>query len=73
MDRNGPARDAIHEALQEHMPKGQDAILTGWVVVAEWVGRDGIRYLSKAHSASTTTWAANGMYHDALHGDWPDG
>lgn len=54
------------------MPKGQDAILTGWAVVAEWVDHDGERWLSKASAASTTAWAANGMHHEAIYGKWPD-
>lgn len=72
MDNSDPARDAIHEALQRHMPKGQDAILTGWVVVAEWVDHDGERWLSKAHAESTATWVADGMHHEAIYGNWPD-
>ncbi len=64
-------RDAIHEAIQEHAPRGQDALLTGWALVAEWVDHDGERWLSKAHSASSSSWAVKGMWHEALHGDWP--
>ena len=29
-------------------------------------------WLSKAHGPGVTNWLANGMYHDALHGDWPE-
>lgn len=72
MDDSDPARDAIHQAIQQHAPRGEDAILTGWVFVAEWVDHDGERWLSKAHAASTTAWGANGMLHEAIYGDWPD-
>jgi hypothetical protein len=64
-------RDAIHEAIQEHAPAGQDALLTGWALVAEWIDPEGERWLSKAHASSTTSWGAKGMYHEALNGDWP--
>ena len=64
-------RDAIHEAIQKHAPRGQDAILTGWVLVAEWIDHEGERWLSKAHAASTANWTARGMHHEALYGDWP--
>jgi hypothetical protein len=71
MDQGDPARDAVHEAIQAHAPRGQDAVLTGWSLVAEWMDHDGERWLSKAHAASTPTWSANGMHHEALYGDWP--
>jgi hypothetical protein len=40
------------------------------VVLAEWMDKDGERYLSHCRSASTTAWTARGMMHDVLHGDW---
>jgi len=69
------AREAIHDAIQQHarIAREEGAILTGWVVVAEWMDPAGERWLSKAHAASTTSWAAKGMHHEALNGDWPDG
>lgn len=72
IDQSDPARDAIHEAIQKHAPRGQDALLTGWALVAEWVDHDGDRWLSKAHAAPTTLWAANGMMHEAIYGEWPE-
>lgn len=72
MDNGDPARDAIHEAIQQNAPKGSDALLTGWALVTEWVDHDGERWLSKAASASSSTWAVKGMHHEALFGDWPD-
>jgi hypothetical protein len=71
-DDSDPARDAIHEALQQHMPMGGKAVLTGWVVVAEWMDEHGERWISKGHAPATTGWAAKGMHHEALHGEWPD-
>jgi hypothetical protein len=72
-DASDLPRDAIHEALQKNMPRGEDALLTGWVVVAEWVDHEGGRWLSKGHAASTAAWTAAGMLHEALNGKWPDG
>jgi hypothetical protein len=69
-----PSREAIHDAIQEHGRMGVDdgAVLTGWTLVAEWMTPDGERWLSKAHGAHTTSWAAKGMMHEALFGQWPD-
>jgi hypothetical protein len=71
-DGGDNARDAIHDAIQHHAPLGSEALLTGWVLVAEWMDPHGERWLSKAHAASTSDWAAKGMHHEALHGKWPD-
>jgi hypothetical protein len=65
-------RDAIHQAIQDNAPRGEDAILTGWALVCEWIDHDGERWLSKAHAASTAQWAANGMWHEAIFGAWPE-
>ena len=70
-----PARDAIRDAIAKHAPtpEGAPAILTGWLVVCEWMGAsDGRRWLAKAHDESLTPWAAAGMHHEALNGAWPD-
>lgn len=71
-DLSDPSRDAIHEAIQGHMPMGKEAVLTGWVIVAEWMDHEGERWLSKGRAASTPAWTANGMHHEAIHGGWPD-
>lgn len=63
-------RDAIHDALQANATV-PDAILTGWVVVTEWMDHNGARWLSKGHAASKASWEARGMIHEALYGDWP--
>ena len=72
VDDGDEAREAIHAAIQEHAPKGQDAILTGWALVTEWMDHDGERWLSRSHAAHTPSWAASGMHHEALYGDWDE-
>ena len=70
-----PERDALHDAIQANARHVQDvsggAILTSWVVIAEWMDNDGERYLSHCRAPSTTSWTAHGMMHDVLHGEWP--
>jgi hypothetical protein len=63
-DESDPGREAVHEALQKLGPP--DAILTGWVVVAEWMTQDGARALGRARAADTTPWTAKGMIHTVL-------
>jgi hypothetical protein len=72
-DDSDDGRGAIHEAIQANARLGRDdgAILTGWVLVAEWLTPDGDRWLSRGWAEGTTNWAAKGMHHEALHGDWP--
>jgi hypothetical protein len=69
---SGDPRDAIHAAIQEHAPRGEDAVLTGWALVAEWMDHEGERWLTKAHAAATAQWAARGMHHEAIYGGWPE-
>lgn len=73
MDRSDPRRDRIHELLQELGPESveRDAVLVGWAVVTDWIDDEGTRYISRGHSASIPSWVAEGLYHHALHGDWP--
>lgn len=48
-------------------------MLTAWVLVAEWVGADGTRHLTRVGSSPSTTWGVSGMLHEALFGDgWDD-
>jgi hypothetical protein len=74
-DDSDPRRDAIHEKLQELGPHQLEkaAVLTGFVLVCEWMDEDGERWLSKCHSSSLTNWTASGLHHEALYGNWPDG
>lgn len=72
-DQPDPRREAVHQAIQAHALRGEDALLTGWVLVAEWLDHDGERWLTKAHAASTSSWTARGMHHEAIYGGWPTG
>lgn len=74
IDNSDPRRDEIHELLQRQGPPDFDksAVLTGWVVVTEWMDEDGERWLSRGHAASIPTWHANGLHHEVLYGDWPE-
>lgn len=66
-----PELDALHDAIAANaspvMEASGGAILTGWVVLAEWMDKDGERYLSSCRAESTSPWAARGMMHDMLH------
>lgn len=74
MDNSDERRDAIHAALQEIGPTdlSSGAVLTGWVLVTEWMDPDGERWISKGHSASLAAWSADGFHHQALYGNWGD-
>lgn len=65
-------RDNIHQVLAENSPHAGAAILTGWVLVTEWMDDQDVKWLAKAHSSSLSSWTANGFHHEALYGDWPD-
>lgn len=75
-DTSDPRRDALEQFLQSQGPPTDDgtiqpgALLTGWAVVVEWMDTDGDKALTRAHSAAAPRWAANGMWHEALYGDW---
>jgi hypothetical protein len=76
-DNSDPERERIHEAIASNAAHVQDAsggaILTGWIVISEWMDKDGERYLGHCRAASTSAWTARGMMHDVLFGNWPDG
>jgi hypothetical protein len=71
-DQSDPSRDAVHDAIQQHMPMGREAVLTGWVIVAEWMDHHGERWLTKGRAATTPAWSGDGMHHEALYGEWLD-
>jgi hypothetical protein len=59
------ARDSVWgEGLQN------DCLLTGWVLVAEWIAPDGSRQLSRGWSAATTEWQRRGMLDYAMDESW---
>lgn len=65
-DDSDPGRDALHDAIQG---LNAEAILTGWVVAAEWIDKDGNRMLGIARAAETTPWNAKGMILSILDGN----
>lgn len=73
MTAHDPAREAIHEAIKSHAPVAETggAVLTGWTVVAEWMDGGGTRWLTRGSAEGMTTWAAKGLHHEAIYGDWP--
>ena len=67
----------ISEAIQRDAPSLENverSILTGWVVVAEWMADDGSKWLSKnsgdAAGERLTEWGVNGMLHEGLNTTW---
>ena len=72
-DDSDPFRDAVHNAIQSgsELAKRDGAVLTGWCLVAEWMAPDGERCLTKGFASNVVHWHANGMYHEALYGNWP--
>jgi hypothetical protein len=65
-------REAMDEAISKHAAPPEGAVLTGWVLVAEWATGDGGRALTRLSGAPMTLWAVRGFLHEALYGDWPD-
>ena len=74
-------RQRIGQAIQADGPDfdcdirpGTVATVTGWVVVAEWMDSEGVKWLSKnsgdAGGDTLTLWQMKGMLHEALLGDW---
>lgn len=74
-DLSDARRDALHDFMQAQGPEHINgaAVLTGWVVVQEWMDDTGGKWLTKAHAASLATWSAKGFHLEAVHGDWPIG
>lgn len=71
-DLSDPQRDNIHNAIQANGQLERPAVLTGWVIVAEWMDDEGERWLSRAYSASLPSWTADGMLHEGIYGEWDD-
>jgi hypothetical protein len=72
---DGPEK--LHEAIQ-HSQEGngrlERSVLVGWIVVAEWVGPDGSRSLTRMSGtpggAVPPEWQTRGYLHEALFGRW---
>jgi hypothetical protein len=72
---DGPER--LHNAIQQSQEGNgrlESSVLVGWIVVAEWVGPDGARSLTRmsgtAGGAVPPEWQARGYLHEALFGRW---
>jgi len=72
-DADTDPRDLIDEAIRANVAGVTDrgAVVTGWALVVELMDVDGRRWLARAHDETTSPWAASGMHHEALYGDWP--
>ena len=73
--RDGP--EQLHDAIQlsqESNDRLGNAVLVGWVVVAEWVAPDGTRTLTRMSGTPGGTvppeWQTRGYLHEALFGKW---
>jgi hypothetical protein len=69
--------EKLHDAIQvsqEDNGRLDSAVLVGWVVVAEWVGPDGTRTLTRMSGtpggAVPPEWQTRGYLHEALFGKW---
>jgi hypothetical protein len=70
---------AFFEEIQSRMPFGDPvredlpdrALLASYVIVAEWEGSDGARWISRIHCGADgrdlTPWRVEGLLHHALH------
>lgn len=73
-------RQRLHEAVAVEIPLEADsgegvAVVTGWVLIAEWQGTDGDRWLSKVSSDATgdrglPSWTERGLCSEVV--SWPD-
>lgn len=79
-DDGTEARATITGAIQNANPFTDpegilDGVVTGWVLVTEWMTTDGGKWLSKtsadASGEKLPTWQERGYLHDALFGEWP--
>lgn len=76
------AREELHRAIGEVTPFGDEdedmpdaGVLTGWVLVAEWQGTDGNRWLSKLSGSAAgkglPSWQERGFCNEVVH-HWPE-
>lgn len=79
-DDGTQARAQITGAIQAANPFTDpesilDGVVTGWVLVTEWMTTDGGKWLSKTSADAAgemlPLWQERGYLHDALFGDWP--
>jgi hypothetical protein len=72
---DGPEK--LHDAIQHSQETNgrlESSVLVGWIVVAEWVGPDGRRSLTRMSGtpggAVPPEWQTRGYLHEALFGGW---
>jgi len=63
--------ETLHELIQSVRPdmdeeRLEGSLLAGWVLVAEWMDREGDRWLSRISHPGCTKWQREGYLHDAL-------
>jgi hypothetical protein len=70
---------AIQEAIESSASANdalEGSVLVGWVVLAEWVGVNGVRSLVRMSGTpggtAPPTWQTRGYLHEALFGAWGD-
>ncbi|HVM07197.1 MAG TPA: hypothetical protein VM345_01940 [Acidimicrobiales bacterium] len=64
-------REILEVALRQVAPKSlSNPVLTGWVVVVEFMDDTGDRWLTRLDAKNMTVWGREGMLHNALLGDW---
>ncbi len=71
-DRIATRRAEIGAALQQTPPPDMDegSLVTGWVIVAEWMTPEGERRIEGLQAETTTGWLRQGLFYNALH-EWP--
>lgn len=73
-DEGDPRREKTREFFQLLGPSDPDeagSVLTGWVVVQEWMNPAGEKFLIRGWDQACTLWSVKGMLHEVLRGDWP--
>ena len=63
-------QERVAAVLQTTAPRAcPGSVLTGWVVVAEWMDPNGETWLSGLKDQNTSIWKRDGMLHHVLYGD----
>ncbi len=70
-------RRAIAETLRRRneIDEQEPRALVGWVLISEWMGDDGRKWLHKNSSDASdekdlTEWTEKGLLHEGLFGSW---
>lgn len=76
------AREQLYQVIQGHAGDPdmtgapEDALLTGFLVIAEWEAPDGERWISKnsadAGGRGLPPWRERGMAAEVVHSSWGD-